>query len=149
MTTDRNGKHIPVSYCSCGSRPKGNGGHAAHRKMHQRTADGHRPVTRDVFDLCMSDKALRMACTCGEGDKLGREHRAQPPCPTYVRWQRINGPQICTTCQGPVDEDGECRCEECRTCLGSGHVRDGETRTLRKCLDCCGAGMHVTGPAAL
>ncbi len=29
-----------------------------------------------------------------------------------------------------------------------GRVRDGETRALRKCLDCNGAGMHITGPAA-
>lgn len=59
------------------------------------------------------------------------------------------GPQICTACQGPIDENGECRCEECRTCLGSGCVRDGETRDLRKCLDCNGAGILVTGPGPL
>src|SRR5262249_28658841 len=57
------------------------------------------------------------------------------------------GPQICTEGQGPIDEDGECRCEECRTCLGTGRVRGSETRDLRKCLDCNGAGMHITGPA--
>lgn len=55
-------------------------------------------------------------------------------------------PEICTVCQGPIDENGECRCEECRTCLGVGSIRDGETRELRKCLDCNGAGMHITGP---
>lgn len=58
------------------------------------------------------------------------------------------GPSICTACQGPIDENGECRCEECRTCLGTGRVRDGETRELRKRPDCRGAGMHITGPGA-
>jgi hypothetical protein len=58
------------------------------------------------------------------------------------------GPQICMECQGPIDKDGECRCEECATCLGVGRLRDGETRDLRKCLDCNGEGMHITGPAA-
>lgn len=54
--------------------------------------------------------------------------------------------QICTACQEPIDEDGECCCEECSTCLGIGHIRDGETRDSRKCLDCNGAGVTVTGP---
>ena len=30
--------------------------------------------------------------------------------------------------------------EECRTCLGNGRIRDGETRELRRCLDCGGTG---------
>lgn len=30
--------------------------------------------------------------------------------------------------------------EECRTCLGNGRIRDGETQELRRCLDCGGAG---------
>lgn len=29
---------------------------------------------------------------------------------------------------------------ECKTCLGHGRIRDGETNDLRKCLDCNGAG---------
>jgi len=29
---------------------------------------------------------------------------------------------------------------ECRTCLGSGKVRDGETGERRRCLDCGGSG---------
>ena len=29
---------------------------------------------------------------------------------------------------------------ECRTCLGVGRIRDGETNELRKCLDCNGSG---------
>jgi hypothetical protein len=73
-----------------------------------------------------------------------------------AEWERtrfqhlpLAAPTICTACQGPIDENGECRCEECRTCLGAGRVRDGETRDLRKCLDCNGAGMHITGPGRL
>ncbi len=31
--------------------------------------------------------------------------------------------------------------EECRTCLGNGRIRDGETRELRRCLDCGGTGI--------
>ena len=31
--------------------------------------------------------------------------------------------------------------EECRTCLGNGRIRDGETRELRRCLDCGGTGV--------
>lgn len=31
--------------------------------------------------------------------------------------------------------------EECRTCLGNGRIRDGETRELRRCLDCVGTGV--------
>jgi hypothetical protein len=30
--------------------------------------------------------------------------------------------------------------EECRTCLGNGRIRDGETGELRRCLDCSGTG---------
>ncbi len=85
MPTNRNGDRIPVTYCSCGARPQGNGGHAAHRKMHQRKGDGHRPVTRDVYERCMADEALRKDCDCGAGDQLGRLHRSQPPCPAYAR----------------------------------------------------------------
>jgi len=33
------------------------------------------------------------------------------------------------------DED-----DECRTCRGEGMIRDGETRELRRCLDCGGSG---------
>lgn len=29
---------------------------------------------------------------------------------------------------------------ECPTCIGHGRIRDGETRELRKCLDCNGSG---------
>lgn len=29
---------------------------------------------------------------------------------------------------------------ECRTCIGVGRIRDGETNELRKCLDCNGSG---------
>jgi hypothetical protein len=57
VATDRNGSRIPQSYCSCGAQPSGNGGHAAHRKMHQRKGDGHRPVTRDVFEKLQADRA--------------------------------------------------------------------------------------------
>ena len=54
--------------------------------------------------------------------------------------------EVCSACCGPIDENGECRCEECRTCLGVGRIRDGGTRELRRCLDCNGAGVVVTGP---
>jgi hypothetical protein len=30
--------------------------------------------------------------------------------------------------------------EECRTCFGNGRIRDGETKELRRCLDCGGTG---------
>lgn len=36
----------------------------------------------------------------------------------------------------PDDEN-----EECRTCLGHGRIRDGETKELRRCLDCSGTGL--------
>lgn len=87
MATNRNGDYIPQSYCSCGARPSGNGGHAAHRKMHQRRGDGHRPVTRDLYVLCMADEALRRDCECGAGDQTGIRHRSEPPCPAYARYR--------------------------------------------------------------
>lgn len=31
--------------------------------------------------------------------------------------------------------------EECRTCIGHGQIRDGETNDLRRCLDCGGDGL--------
>lgn len=62
--------------------------------------------------------------------------------------RRIVAETQCTACQGPIDKDGGCRCEECSTCLGVGKIRDGTTRDLRKCLDCNGAGMNITGPGA-
>lgn len=31
--------------------------------------------------------------------------------------------------------------EECRTCLGVCRIRDGETKELRRCLDCGGTGL--------
>lgn len=34
--------------------------------------------------------------------------------------------------------------DECRTCLGVGRIRDGETNELRKCLDCAGSGNRPT-----
>ena len=34
----------------------------------------------------------------------------------------------------PPDDEG------CRTCLGGGRIRDGETKELRRCLDCGGTG---------
>jgi hypothetical protein len=54
----------------------------------------------------------------------------------------IAAPSTCTRCLGPIDDDGECRCitEECKTCGGAGIIRDGETKCLRRCLDCGGRG---------
>lgn len=90
MATDRNGSHIPRTLCSCGATPSGNGGHAAHRKMHKRRADGHRPVTRDVYDKVMADESLRKPCDCGAGDKVGIAHRSDPPCPAWARYRASN-----------------------------------------------------------
>lgn len=36
-------------FCSCGKRPRGNGGKASHAAMHERRADGHREVSEKVF----------------------------------------------------------------------------------------------------
>jgi hypothetical protein len=87
MTTDRNGSHIPRTLCSCGATPSGNGGHAAHRKMHQRKGDGHRPITRDVYTMVMANPKLRGDCNCGAGDQIGRLHKAMPiRCPAWSRY---------------------------------------------------------------
>lgn len=37
---------------------------------------------------------------------------------------------------------------ECPTCLGVGRIRDGETRDLRKCLDCNGTSTQSKDPVA-
>lgn len=47
----------------------------------------------------------------------------------------------CTECGGPIDENEDCRCDpECPTCLGAKRIRDGETKDLRRCLNCGGTG---------
>ena len=38
---------------------------------------------------------------------------------------------------------------ECRTCLGVGRIRDGETNDLRKCLDCNGTGQGASTATVL
>jgi hypothetical protein len=87
MATDKHGRHIPRSFCSCGASPRGNGAHAARRKMHKARGDGHRQVTRDVYDKILADPALRGDCDCGAGDQTGIGHRSQPPCPAYARYR--------------------------------------------------------------
>ncbi len=90
MRTSKNNKRIPQSYCSCGASPRGNAGHIAHRRMHQRRNDGHRPVTHEMYDRISTNPALRRDCDCGAGDQIGLHHRSQPPCPAYVRYHTTN-----------------------------------------------------------
>lgn len=48
ISSMQHAKH--AHFCSCGRVVHGNGGKTSHRAMHERAGDGHRRVTRSMFD---------------------------------------------------------------------------------------------------